>query len=277
MHGYDTYDYGARGYYPAMGRFTSVDPLAEMDYSISPYAYCKGNSVNSIDPTGMMGEASSYVDPLGTVIKHVDDNDPKVYLVNDENAWKRNGESNANLPVVGFENPSITYKKGDHYTQYFGIGQGILNPLSNDPLLQFEMWLDSDPESFEDFLLKSGTDIAYSLVNSPYSVFMGQTIGGTPLTSSEKIDAFIDFAPGLISDGLGQTKTVTKVKQIGLKGYNKFEKSLSKDLRKGKGWQKRVSALFHNNKLLQKALNDFENARKAIGIIETSKKHSTNK
>ncbi len=29
MHGYDTYDYGARGYYPAIMRFTTVDPLAE--------------------------------------------------------------------------------------------------------------------------------------------------------------------------------------------------------------------------------------------------------
>ena len=52
MHGYDTYDYGARGYYPALGRFTSVDPLAEKHYSISPYAYCGGNPVNRIDPDG---------------------------------------------------------------------------------------------------------------------------------------------------------------------------------------------------------------------------------
>jgi len=53
IHGYDTYDYGARGYYPASGRFMSVDPLAEKYYSISPYAYCAGNPVNRIDPTGM--------------------------------------------------------------------------------------------------------------------------------------------------------------------------------------------------------------------------------
>ena len=52
MNGYDTYDYGARGYYPAMGRFTGVDPLCEKYYSISPYAYCAGNPVSRIDPNG---------------------------------------------------------------------------------------------------------------------------------------------------------------------------------------------------------------------------------
>jgi len=53
MHGYDTYDYGARGYYPAMGRFTSVDPLTENTPDISPYANCNNNPINMIDPDGM--------------------------------------------------------------------------------------------------------------------------------------------------------------------------------------------------------------------------------
>jgi RHS repeat-associated protein len=52
MHGYDTYDYGARGYYPAMGRFTSVDPMTEKYPNISPYAYCADNPVNRFDPDG---------------------------------------------------------------------------------------------------------------------------------------------------------------------------------------------------------------------------------
>ncbi|HOK36850.1 MAG TPA: hypothetical protein PK860_05500 [Paludibacteraceae bacterium] len=34
MHGYDTYDYGARGMYPAIMRFTTLDPLAEKHYNI---------------------------------------------------------------------------------------------------------------------------------------------------------------------------------------------------------------------------------------------------
>jgi RHS repeat-associated protein len=50
--GYDSYDYGFRGYYPAGGRFTSMDPLCEKYYSISPYVYCSNNPVNRIDPDG---------------------------------------------------------------------------------------------------------------------------------------------------------------------------------------------------------------------------------
>ena len=51
MNNYDTYDYGARGYYPAIGRFTTMDPLCEKYYSISPYAYCAGNPVNAVTLT----------------------------------------------------------------------------------------------------------------------------------------------------------------------------------------------------------------------------------
>jgi RHS repeat-associated protein len=53
MHGYDTYDYMARGMYPASARFTTMDPLCELYYSWSPYAYCMDNPVKLIDPNGL--------------------------------------------------------------------------------------------------------------------------------------------------------------------------------------------------------------------------------
>ncbi|MDR2651090.1 MAG: hypothetical protein LBC68_02070 [Prevotellaceae bacterium] len=52
-HGLMLYDYGARLHDPAVGRFLTMDPMAEKYYSVSPYAYCGNNPINRIDPTGM--------------------------------------------------------------------------------------------------------------------------------------------------------------------------------------------------------------------------------
>ncbi|MCR5316469.1 MAG: RHS repeat-associated core domain-containing protein [Bacteroidaceae bacterium] len=52
MHGLNEYDYGARHYDPAIGKFTTMDPLCEKYYHISPYAYCLGNPVVFFDPNG---------------------------------------------------------------------------------------------------------------------------------------------------------------------------------------------------------------------------------
>jgi len=53
MHGLNWQDFGARWLDNARLQFTSVDPLAEKHYDISPYAYCAGNPVNRFDPDGM--------------------------------------------------------------------------------------------------------------------------------------------------------------------------------------------------------------------------------
>lgn len=39
-------DYGARFYHPQSSRWTTMDPLSEKYYSVSPYALCSGNPVN---------------------------------------------------------------------------------------------------------------------------------------------------------------------------------------------------------------------------------------
>ena len=50
--GLNWYDYGARMYDVAVGRWHAVDPLAEKFYVVSPYVYCLNDPVKHVDPDG---------------------------------------------------------------------------------------------------------------------------------------------------------------------------------------------------------------------------------
>ena len=52
------YDYHARKYDPALGRWHAIDPMAHMYYSFSPYNYTLNNPVLFVDPDGTIVENS---------------------------------------------------------------------------------------------------------------------------------------------------------------------------------------------------------------------------
>ena len=51
--GLDWYDYGARYYDAALGRWHVVDPMSEKYYGVSPYLYCANNPILLVDSNGM--------------------------------------------------------------------------------------------------------------------------------------------------------------------------------------------------------------------------------
>ncbi len=91
-HEYDgetNYDYhGARYYNRELGRYMSVDPLANQFFSWSTYNYTMNNPINMIDPDGR-GPTTTYVDKYGKVLDVT--NDGKTDIVQfddiDEKTW----------------------------------------------------------------------------------------------------------------------------------------------------------------------------------------------
>ena len=124
-HGWNTYDYGFRGYYATIGRFTTIDPLAEQTPWQSPYAYAGNNFINAIDWMGLSGMMSGYnltgVNSSGVVVYHDYSGDPRVILVDED--WKE-GDPITGL-LVGWEIYGIPYKVGSR-CDYLCLGGGSI-------------------------------------------------------------------------------------------------------------------------------------------------------
>ncbi len=73
-HGLDLYDFSARQYDPIIGQFTSMDPLCEKYYHISPYAYCAGNPIKYVDPKGKAVETAWDIANVAIDIASLSDN-----------------------------------------------------------------------------------------------------------------------------------------------------------------------------------------------------------
>ena len=106
-------DYGARFYDPSVGRWTSVDPLADDAPGWTPYRYGFNNPLSYTDPTGMMENAitTTVVDANGKVIYHKNDDDNNIYYSSD-GVQGRDGNVSG-LPVLGQEKRGYNYRVGE--------------------------------------------------------------------------------------------------------------------------------------------------------------------
>ena len=112
-YGINWHDYGARYYDQTLGRWHSIDPMAEKYYSVSPYAYCANNPINSIDRDGM----DSYYSILGDFL-FTDDNETDNIIIRTDNiygltnaSWLSSMKRYNDTPIQNMELSANAYSK----------------------------------------------------------------------------------------------------------------------------------------------------------------------
>ena len=141
-HGLDWYDYGARNYDAIVPMFTSIDPLCEKYYHISPYAYCANNPILFVDPNGMdwllitgdkvywyegnKGDKSSE-----PTIFNATSGGPENQMAKYQNMPNvgptPEGDYHLDLGKPGSDRNAKTYKKEDGSRDYLKADEGIEN------------------------------------------------------------------------------------------------------------------------------------------------------
>ena len=98
-------DYGARMYDPTIVRWMSVDPMAEKYYHMAPYAYCAGNPVNKVDPSG---SDIWEIDEFGRIRNRIKDTTTdSFYMVDDKGNRRYTTDTEGNKYYL-----SISFKYG---------------------------------------------------------------------------------------------------------------------------------------------------------------------
>ena len=125
--GLELYDFGARQHDPQIGRWTTVDPLAQKRYWATPYNNVQNNPLNRIDPNGLtdytLDKKTGDVKQIG----EKNDDPDRILKTNRKGEVKYKKNSEAKVAVGGIEQgilkDGMNFQKNDNNFAVGGKGQ----------------------------------------------------------------------------------------------------------------------------------------------------------
>jgi RHS repeat-associated protein len=201
------YDHGARLFDPTIGRWISVDPMADMREWISPYNFVQNNPILRIDPTGALD--TRYEDKEGNLLLETNDGSDDVVTVSNERVenFRYFGESYKNDAM----RPRYDSKNWNDNMKAELLGFETTNEM-NGLLDQFTtQWSRQNAIDFlQDPSLKNAMAMSFSEALSqwtdPEKVMTGLSIGAGGLMSMRSVVTKTSVGPikGYTRHGLNQ-------------------------------------------------------------------------
>ncbi len=197
--GIDLEDFGARMYDPAVGRWWSVDPLADMRMSLSSYNYCSNNPILRIDLTGALD--GDYYDINGNYLGNDAINDQKVYVADGVDNTKTGKDAFINARDLGVTHSTflklasvINQESSGDYKESMAIGTTIVNAKSNNGNISLESLIGNS--NFTKAILdKNYQAFLQSPNNAKYAIT--SSVNALLYMSGERFNAF-DYSYGAI-------------------------------------------------------------------------------
>ncbi|EDO27590.1 predicted protein [Nematostella vectensis] len=227
--GLNFYDYGARNYDAALGRWVNIDPLAEKFNNISPYVYSNNSPIFFVDKDGMEPEPPSQVIPDNSVIqlKGVNSSMLTQELIKTAAAM---GEQ----PVTDFKANNTSDLNG-HRDGKNGLSTYIQNRLSGttgveDFMAEFDDWANDDE------VLINVTPELTSVDDS-----LGTESGSTSENSYNSSSSSSEVSTSFGAKGEGKLTKVTKPYQSRIKA--EYKSSISRVIFVNPKQQKRYDTL----------------------------------